>query len=113
MASASAREELPVLGCVLIEVERQDGPLTLSADEQHLTVVSRGQAVSTLAAICTGPPVRIAFDPGVLLPALDAGVGQDALLEISSPAQPVVVRSADQGTFTTLVMPVHGEPADE
>ncbi|MBB2741836.1 UNVERIFIED_ORG: DNA-binding transcriptional MerR regulator [Microbispora rosea subsp. rosea] len=90
-----------------------DGPLTLSADEQHLTVASRGQAVSTLAAICTGPPVRIAFDPGVLLPALDAGVGPDVLLKVSSPTQPVVVRSADQGSFTTLVMPVPGEPAGE
>jgi DNA polymerase III sliding clamp (beta) subunit (PCNA family) len=27
------------------------------------------------------------------------------LLEIAAPDRPVVVRSADQGTFTTLVMP--------
>ena len=31
---------------------------------------------------------------------------RDVLLEICEPARPVVVRSADQGTFTTLVMPV-------
>ncbi|MFI7641461.1 MerR family transcriptional regulator [Nonomuraea sp. NPDC049400] len=90
-----------------------DGPLTLDADEQHFTLASRGQATSSPAAICTGPPVRIAFDPGVLLPALDAGVGPDVLLEISSPTQPVIVRSADQGSFTTLVMPIRDEPADE
>lgn len=51
-------------------------------------------------------PLRIGFDPAVLAPALEAGVGPDVLLEISAVTQPVVVRSADQGTFTTLVMPI-------
>ncbi|MFF2524155.1 DNA polymerase III subunit beta family protein [Streptomyces liangshanensis] len=51
-------------------------------------------------------PLTIAFDPAVLAPALETGVGPDVLLEISTPTQPVVVRSADQGSFTTLVMPV-------
>ena len=60
-----------------------------------------------LPALCTGPPLRIAFDPAVLLPALEAGVGPDVLLDVASAAEPVVVRSADQGSFTTLVMPVH------
>ncbi|MFC4114527.1 MerR family transcriptional regulator [Nonomuraea zeae] len=90
-----------------------DGPLTLRTDEQQLTLVSRGAPTATPAAVCTGPPVRIAFDPGVLLQALDSGVGPDVLLEISSPIEPVVVRSADQGSFTSLVMPVHDTPADE
>ncbi|MFF5987704.1 DNA polymerase III subunit beta family protein [Prauserella flavalba] len=59
----------------------------------------------TLPAVCAGP-VRIAFDPAVLGAALEAGVGPDVLLEIAAPDRPVVVRSADQGSFTTLVMPV-------
>ncbi|MGK5546168.1 MerR family transcriptional regulator [Streptomyces sp. URMC 127] len=84
-----------------------EGPLTLRTDGERVTLTSRGQVTATPAAVCTGPPVRIAFDPYVLLPALDAGVGPDVLLEISSPYEPVVVRSADQGSFTTLVMPVH------
>ncbi|MCX5200027.1 MerR family transcriptional regulator [Streptomyces sp. NBC_00237] len=67
-----------------------------------------------LRAVCTGPEpgVRIAFDVEVLLQALDAAVGPDVLLEIASAQEPVVVRSADQGSFTTLVMPVRdpGEP---
>ncbi|WP_223290879.1 MerR family transcriptional regulator [Streptomyces avicenniae] len=58
----------------------------------------------------TGPPVRLAFDPSVLLAALEAGVGPDVLFEVSSSYGPVVVRSADQGTFTTLVMPVRSAP---
>ncbi|MFI0977982.1 MerR family transcriptional regulator [Streptomyces sp. NPDC021093] len=58
----------------------------------------------------TGPgAVRVAFDAEVLLQALDAGVGPDVLLEIASAVEPVLVRSADQGSFTTLVMPVKDE----
>ncbi|MEU8760087.1 MerR family transcriptional regulator [Streptomyces sp. NPDC048659] len=61
----------------------------------------------TLPAVCHEDlPRRIGFDPAVLGPALEAGVGPDVLLEISAVDQPVVVRSADQGSFTTLVMPV-------
>ncbi|MFI6986285.1 MerR family transcriptional regulator [Embleya sp. NPDC050154] len=59
-----------------------------------------------LPAICAGPATRLAFDPGTLVPALDAGVGPDVLLDIAAPDLPVLVRSADQGSFTTLVMPV-------
>lgn len=89
-----------------------DEPLTLRTEGQQLVLVSRGQVTSRLSALSTGPSVRIAFDPGVLLPALDTGVGPDVLLEISSPTRPVVVRSADQGSFTTLVMPVRDTSTD-
>ncbi|KIZ19358.1 MerR family transcriptional regulator [Streptomyces natalensis] len=68
-----------------------------------------------------GAVPRISFAPAVLVPALEAGVGPDVLLEISAADQAVVVRSADQGSFTTLVMPVseracgtgHAERADD
>lgn len=49
---------------------------------------------------------RIGFTAGLLAAALEASVGPDVLLEIGASDRPVVVRSADQGTFTTLVMPV-------
>ncbi|MEU1820352.1 MerR family transcriptional regulator [Streptomyces roseifaciens] len=94
-----------------------DAPIILRTDEQQLTLTpgqpDPGSDGLTLPAICTGPPLRIAFDPQVLLAAIEAGVGPDVLLEISSPDQPVVVRSADQGSFTTLVMPVHDAAADK
>ncbi|WP_438487022.1 MerR family transcriptional regulator [Streptomyces sp. S186] len=71
--------------------------------------VSGGEAGPVrLRAVLTGPGLRIAFDPAVLVPALEAGVGPDVLLEIVAQDQPVVVRSADQGSFTTVVMPVRG-----
>ncbi|WP_020668796.1 MerR family transcriptional regulator [Amycolatopsis nigrescens] len=74
--------------------------LELSEDE---LLVAGGKA---LAVLYSGPGLTIAFDPVLLGQALDASVGPDVLLEISGAAQPVVVRSADQGSFTTLVMPV-------
>ncbi|TDW17834.1 MerR family transcriptional regulator [Kribbella kalugense] len=58
-----------------------------------------------LDAIGSGS-VRIGFTASLLAGVLEASVGPDVLLEICEPSRPVVVRSADQGTFTTLVMPV-------
>lgn len=82
------------------------GPVTLHTAQGRLRISRSGHpGESAHPALCTGPPLRIAFDPEVLLAALDAGVGPDVLLEISSTTGPVVVRSADQGSFTTLVMP--------
>lgn len=79
-----------------------DGSVVLRTGDGELTV----EGGPALAALCTGAPLRIAFDPAVLLAALEAGVGPDVLLEVASGSAPVVVRSADQGSFTTLVMPV-------
>ena len=58
-----------------------------------------------LEVIGTGV-ARIGFTASLLAAALDVSVGPDVLLEICAQDRPVVVRSADQGTFTTLVMPV-------
>ncbi len=77
-----------------------------STVEQTLEVSGGGREPGLLRMVRTGPGLRIAFDPAVLVPALEAGVGPDVLLEIVSADRPVVVRSADQGSFTTLVMPV-------
>ncbi|NEY34522.1 MerR family transcriptional regulator [Streptomyces sp. PRKS01-65] len=102
------------LGAALAEAgEAAGGPVIVRAGQDRLTLVPRGSAARELAAVCTGEPVPgVAFDPGVLLPAVEAGVGPDVLLEIASPELPVLVRSADQGSFSTLVMPVRADPAD-
>jgi DNA polymerase III subunit beta len=75
--------------------------VALDIDQQSLRI---GDEVK-LDAIGSGS-VRIGFTASLLAAALEASVGPDVLLEICEPARPVVVRSADQGTFTTLVMPV-------
>ncbi|MEU8780587.1 MerR family transcriptional regulator [Streptomyces sp. NPDC048637] len=78
-----------------------------------LEVTGGGREPVRMQVVRTGPGLRIAFDPAVLVPALEAGVGPDVLLEIAAPDRPVLVRSADQGSFTTLVMPVReGAGAD-
>ncbi|WP_058043076.1 MerR family transcriptional regulator [Streptomyces roseifaciens] len=107
--------ERAALRTALAEAGYADAPIVLRTDEQQLTLTpaEREPDQITLPAICTGPPLRIAFDPEVLLAVIEAGVGPDVLLEISSPDRPVVVRSADQGSFTTLVMPVHDAAADK
>ncbi|MGW7415526.1 DNA polymerase III subunit beta family protein [Streptomyces sp. NPDC054863] len=97
------------------------GPVVLkSGAEGELVCEARGagrrEVLRAVVLRAAGPgPVRVAFDAEVLLQALDAGVGPDVLLEVASAVEPVVVRSADQGSFTTLVMPVQdgGEGEEE
>ncbi|MFJ9031365.1 MerR family transcriptional regulator [Streptomyces sp. NPDC102274] len=80
--------------------------LRLGEDEVAVSLPDHSRATA-LPAVCPGEqPPCIGFDPAVLAPALEASVGPDVLLEIASVSEPVVVRSADQGSFTTLVMPV-------
>ncbi|MEV6418399.1 MerR family transcriptional regulator [Streptomyces sp. NPDC051662] len=80
--------------------------LRLGEDEVTVSLPDHSRA-TTLPAVRHGEqPLRIGFDPAVLAPALEASVGPDVLLEIATVTEPVVVRSADQGSFTTLVMPV-------
>ncbi|MEV5297299.1 hypothetical protein [Amycolatopsis methanolica] len=68
-------------------------------------VVDRVALRDALPVVCGGE-LRIGLDPAVLGAALEAGVGPDVLLEFAGPQQVARVRSADQGSFTTLVMPV-------
>lgn len=90
---------------LLATLETLTGDLVLTTTPVGLTVASSEQEVE-VDAICTGTPVRVGFDARLLGSALSASVGPDVLLEIGAVDRPVVVRSADQGTFTTLVMPI-------
>ncbi|QRX93259.1 MerR family transcriptional regulator [Streptomyces noursei] len=83
-------------------------PVAEGATDGALEVSGGEPDAVRLPAVRIGPGLRIAFDPAVLVPVLEAGVGPDVLLEIASADQPVVVRSADQGSFTAVVMPVRG-----
>lgn len=84
-----------------------DGAVALDIDPESLTITSvddPGTPVR-LEVVGSGTPVRLGFG-APLAAALSASVGPDVLLEITTIDRPVVVRSADQGTFTTLVMPI-------
>ncbi|MFI5529226.1 MerR family transcriptional regulator [Kitasatospora sp. NPDC051853] len=84
-------------------LESEDGRAVLAFAPDRLTVGAVGLPVVTQG---TPPPWPVGFDPAVLGPALEAGIGPDVLLELAGPRLPVLLRSADQGSFTTLVMPV-------
>lgn len=60
---------------------------------------------ATLPADVTGEPVAISFQFATLHPAVAASLGPDVMLQITQPDLPVIVRSANDGDFTTLVMP--------
>ncbi|HEY3686102.1 MAG TPA: MerR family transcriptional regulator [Streptosporangiaceae bacterium] len=93
------------LGAAL-EARAEAAYARLGGTPDELRIRADGHPDAALPAVQTGAPLDIAFAPAVLAAALSAGVGPDVLLEIASPVGPVVVRSADQGTFTTLAMPV-------
>ncbi|MFF2062253.1 MerR family transcriptional regulator [Streptomyces sp. NPDC058200] len=82
-------------------------------DDEVVVSLPDGSGATRLPAVRPDEqPLRIGFDPAVLAPALEASIGPDVLLEISTATQPVVVRSADQGSFTTLVMPISLTPGN-
>ena len=83
------------------------GPLEVLTDDGSVDIGSGKLTIDgdrTLEVIGSGA-ARLGFTAGLLAAALEASVGPDVLLEITAQDRPVVVRSADQGTFTTLVMP--------
>ncbi len=87
-----------------------DGVVVLTVGGDRLTVASTGDStgdtgVTVLPASVRGAGTRVVFTLEVLLPAVTASVGPDVLLEVAAPDRAVVVRSADEGSFTTLVMP--------
>jgi DNA polymerase-3 subunit beta len=85
--------------------------VALSIGQDRLVVAGNGSEETVFEAVCTGDGMRLGFATAVLAAALAAGVGPEALLELTAPDQPVLIRSADQGTFTTLAMPTRLQPA--
>jgi DNA-binding transcriptional MerR regulator len=78
--------------------------LDISPAGLAVTAVDTGESLGELDVIGSGS-ARLGFSASLLAAALSVSVGPDVLLEICAVDRPVVVRSADQGTFTTLVMP--------
>jgi DNA-binding transcriptional MerR regulator len=84
-----------------------DARLDLAVDGGLLIRSSaRQEPAVAIPADVTGEPLGISFQFTTLHPALAASIGPDVMLQISRPDLPVVVRSADDTDFTTMVMPV-------
>jgi DNA polymerase III subunit beta len=68
-------------------------------------VQPEGSGAVRLPAVVRGRRLDISFRRETLHPAVGDSIGPDVLLEMTRPDAPAVVRSADDGTFTTLAMP--------
>ncbi|MBD0023949.1 hypothetical protein GII33_01350 [Gordonia pseudamarae] len=87
-------------------------------DAAHVTVIVRDSTLSVapvldgyaprtvLPATVHGPPMTVGFALTTLYPAVSATIGDDLLLDLRAPDQPVTVRSAGDGDLITLVMPI-------
>lgn len=53
----------------------------------------------------SGPDLEVWFELTTLYPAVSHALGNDLMLDLRGADQPATIRSADDGDFTTLVMP--------
>jgi DNA polymerase III beta subunit, C-terminal domain len=81
------------------------GAVLLRTGPGRITLVRRDEE-ATVAAEHTGPGLEVAVDASFARDAVAAAVGPDVVVEITDALRPVVFRSADDGTFTTMLMPV-------
>lgn len=82
-----------------------DASVVLSSAADQIIVHRIGTPeFERLAAVCSGPPAEVAFAGELFAAALQSSIGPDVLIDYSA-GHAAVVRSADQGSFTTLVMP--------
>ena len=106
-AEPSVRHRMITDRIRLLELVATDHTSTvLVQPEEDAVIVSRlnDPEVHRLPAVCSGPAHRVAFSPELLASALQSSVGPDVLID-SAPGRPAVIRSADEGSFSTLVMP--------
>ncbi|WP_152364900.1 MerR family transcriptional regulator [Microlunatus speluncae] len=85
---------------------RGSARLVIDHDQVEFHPAEFGAAApARVPAVCRGASMTIAFAVDVLGPALESGIGPDVLLELAGPDRPALIRSADQGSFTVLIMP--------
>ena len=79
-------------------------------DAATLTFTSSGMHVdgndTKIETAHNGPEQILLLNPSFLRDALQATVGREVVIDIEDPLRPLVIRSADDGTFTTMVMPI-------
>jgi DNA-binding transcriptional MerR regulator len=90
---------------VLESFAQQGDPVLLSTADDMLTVIRRDETAS-LPAHCVGPPRHVGIDPAFAASLVAVAVGPDLVVEIVDELRPLVLRSADDGTYTTMLMPV-------
>jgi len=91
----------------LISADQETAVIIDPEPDTDKIMVSRRQDAEPLrlAAVRSGELHQIAFNSGLLASALESSVGPDVMIDAAA-GHAAVIRSADQGSFTTLVMPV-------
>lgn len=92
----------PQLLTILERQQSENVGLRISADRLQL-LLSDGAV--DLDGVADGPELTLWFELTTLYPALSSAVGDDLLLDLRGSDQPVALRSADDGDFTSVFMP--------
>lgn len=82
-----------------------DNQITFVVSGGVLRLEHAARAVE-LDAVVEGIEQTVVLDARFVADAVRCGVGTDLVVEIDDPLSPVLFRSADDGTFTTRIMPI-------
>ena len=83
----------------------EDAPQLRLGFESDRLLLCAGQT-QQITGEWSGPPLEILIDAAFFADAVNATVGPDLVIEASGPLLPIVLRSADTGTFSVLTMPI-------
>ena len=85
----------------------QDAPVVkLTFRRGALAVGGQEDLGVELEATYAGEGISIALNPSFTSYAVESAVGPDLVLEATEPLHPIVFRSADDGTYVCMVMPI-------
>ena len=81
-------------------------PVTVRLDPASDSVSLRRDDVAIdVGAATTGNATTFAIDPSFMRQAAESAIGPELVIEAGDEASPVLFRSANDGTYTSLVMP--------
>lgn len=91
------------------------GSLSRYGDDESLQLTFTADALivnsdDPVPATYTGVPLTITLRRSFLSAAIENSVGTDVMIEATAPDAPVCVRSADDGSYLCMIMPIR-EPA--
>lgn len=82
-----------------------DHEVVLSTSGGGLQVTHDGGTVA-IDAVIDGADRQVVLNAGFVGDAVRAGIGSELVIEVEDSLSPVLLRSADDGTFTTRIMPI-------
>lgn len=89
----------------LLESFDGDGTIALTTSATEL-VAARDGIVRRMAAEVSGAHAQVAINPRFATDAVEQAVGTELIIEIDDALHPLTFRSADDGTYTSMLMPV-------